>query len=309
MPEINTWDQGPEWIHTLSHFHTAAPIAGLLCLTLNFRGDERVNAATTELIYAERTIRGLRVSVILSGAAGKHANNQSQTCCFTPAPGRTPGPRWYLLSRGSWDDGWGRRARAVWIRIICVCVTFKCLWLGQHSGSPQFPEALSMGRLQVVLLSKAGEGPPDPLGGGTVLIMAPCGPRQKSQVGITVCSFVAGGASEAGSGLRAQWLLPAPQQASCLFALEIVLSQVTVKVVPGMMYCTVIGCFLTVVSGVGDVAVKGLQSVTVRNITVGMTHGLRSRRGGPGPGIHEQCVFRCGGFLRVYITAAYIMLT
>lgn len=133
-----------------------------------------------------------------------------------------------------------------------------------------------MGRLQVVLLSKAGEGPPDPLGGGTVLIMAPCGPRQKSQVGITVCSFVAGGASEAGSGLRAQWLLPAPQQASCLFALEIVLSQVTVKVVPGMMYCTVIGCFLTVVSGVGDVAVKGLQSVTVRNITVGMTHGLRS---------------------------------
>lgn len=87
-----------------------------------------------------------------------------------------------------------------------------------------------MGRLQVVPLSREGEGRQTPSVSWTVLIMAPCGPRQKSQVGITVCSFVAGGATEAGTGLQAQPLLPSPQQASCLFALEIVLSQVTVKV-------------------------------------------------------------------------------
>lgn len=81
-----------------------------------------------------------------------------------------------------------------------------------------------------MLLSREGEGCWTPSVSWTVLITAPCGPRQKRQVGITVCSFVAGGATEAGSGLRLQPLLPSPQQASCLFALEVVLSQVTVKV-------------------------------------------------------------------------------
>lgn len=84
--------------------------------------------------------------------------------------------------------------------------------------------------MEVVLLSREGEGCWTPLVSWTVLIMAPWGPWQKSQVGITVCSFVAGGASEAGSGRQPQSMLPSPQQASCLFALEVVLSQVTVKV-------------------------------------------------------------------------------
>lgn len=47
-------------------------------------------------------------------------------------------------------------------------------------------------------------------------------PPQKSQARITVCAFVAGGASGAARGLQ-------PQQVPALFALEVVFSQVTVK--------------------------------------------------------------------------------
>lgn len=84
--------------------------------------------------------------------------------------------------------------------------------------------------VQVLLLSREGEGRQTPLGELNCFNHGPhVDPGQKSQVRITVCSFVARGAIGAGSGLRAQSLLPSPPQASSLFALEIVLFQLTVK--------------------------------------------------------------------------------
>lgn len=78
--------------------------------------------------------------------------------------------------------------------------------------SPWFPGALYVGRPQVMggcCCGGEGEGPADPPRRvWPVLIRAPCGPRQKSQVGITVCSFVARGASGAARGLAASAAAP-----------------------------------------------------------------------------------------------------
>lgn len=175
---------------------------------------QEINSATTEWIYAERTTSSLHVSVILSGAAWKQPKSNR--------PGRMPGTPVIPPQQRSCLK---RGATQHFIRVVCtidsVCVAV--------SG---FTLILALQFLmQVVLLSREGVGGSwTPLVSWTVLIRAPWGPWQKRQVGITVCSFVAGGASEAGSGLRPQSLLPSPQQASCLFALEVVLSQVTVKV-------------------------------------------------------------------------------
>lgn len=84
-----------------------------------------------------------------------------------------------------------------------------CWVSAAESASPRLEELLllalllpepSMGMLQVVdaVQGKGRAAGPPPVS-WTVLIGAPCGPQQKSQVGITVCSFVEGGATEAGT--------------------------------------------------------------------------------------------------------------
>lgn len=204
-----------------SHFHTV-PLPHF-----ELPRWQEINSATTEWIYAERTTSSLRVSVILSGAVWIHANNQSQTCCFKRLVGcpRTPlipPQQRSHLKRCSPVNAELHGSLSTDFTVFGLC--------DRQWVAPQTLIVALQFLMQVELLSREGEGCWTPSVSWTVLIMAPWGPWQKSQVGITVCSFVAGGASEAGSGAQPQSLLPSPQQASCLFALEVVLSQVTVKV-------------------------------------------------------------------------------
>ena len=113
------------------------------CLTLNFPRWQELNAATTEEIYAERTISRPRASLILSGAAWIHANTQSQTCYFTRTHGGTPGSHWHQHS--SRDHLWrsyfvvktGDNTLVPLNFAHCVSCVGACWFLKEHNSRPE----------------------------------------------------------------------------------------------------------------------------------------------------------------------------
>lgn len=151
MLEINTWER----IHVLSHFHTVSchrpspPHFELLRC-------REVNAATTESIYAERTVNSLCASLILSAAAWIRANNQSQTCCFTHVLGRIPPQHRAVLL--TLRHGFNR-IQASWCRCLVALVGPD----KNQRQSPQFPEVLH-GKAAGRVAAKGRGGPLDPLG-------------------------------------------------------------------------------------------------------------------------------------------------
>lgn len=97
------------------------------------------------------------------------------------------------------------------------------------SLSPLFPEAL--GWLEVVPLLLGRGGSMDPLGEFNCFSPGPhVDADKRGRLESSSALLLQGEPERLGSGLRCSPLLPSPQQASHLFALEIASSQVTVKV-------------------------------------------------------------------------------
>lgn len=173
MPGINTLEAG-ERIYTLPHRFSHTCSSSPVC------------PAT---LWTSEVTKGkcICVPAALSRAVWIAANTQSQICRLTHSRSGTPRPFLHLWKAASFERLDSPLFEALYKSFLRI----------------PFSQRFTFWPWEGCRYSCRQDGLPTPSVSWTVLIRASWGPRQKSLLRITVCSFVTRRAREAGSGLRA----------------------------------------------------------------------------------------------------------